>query len=95
MAKLFLKGLKLAIIFSVIIITSNSVKAQMECRSMLGAHLTPFKKNIPILWAIEGTMAPGIMTSPFTDSENTTLNGGMVLAALDFTILKKHNIYIE
>ncbi|MEA3496951.1 MAG: hypothetical protein U9R42_13075 [Bacteroidota bacterium] len=95
MTKSFLKGLKLAIIISIIIITSNSLKAQMECRSMLGAHLTPFKKDVPILWAIEGTMAPGLMTSPYANIDNTKLNGGMLLGALDFTFLKKHNFYIE
>ena len=58
MTKLFLKGLRLSVLISVAIIASNSAEAQMECRSMLGAHLTPFKKDVPILWAIEGTMAP-------------------------------------
>ena len=79
----------------IILITSQYVSAQMECRSMLGAHLTPFKKDVPILWAIEGTMAPGIMTSPFTDQDPTRLNGGMIIGALDFTIKKKHNLYFE
>ncbi|MCD4773730.1 MAG: hypothetical protein K8R41_10155 [Bacteroidales bacterium] len=95
MQKLFLKGLRLSILISVVIIISNSANAQMECRSMLGAHLTPFKKDIPILWAIEGTMAPGIMTSPYANIDNAKLNGGMLLGALDFTFLNKHNFYIE
>ncbi len=83
------------IVLSVIILLSQAVYSQMDCRSTLGAHLTPFHKDVPILWAIEGTMAPGIMTSPFIDTENTKLNGGMILGALDFTFVKNHNIYIE
>ena len=62
---------------------------------MLGAHLTPFKKDVPILWGVEGTMAPGVMTSPFVDKENTQLNGGMLLGALDIGFLKNNHIYIE
>ena len=71
MKKLFSKGLKTSILISLIVFASFSANAQMECRSMLGAHLTPFKKDVPILWAIEGTMAPGIMTSPYPDQEKT------------------------
>jgi len=78
------------------LISSQYASAQMDCRSMLGAHLTPFKKDIPILWAVEGTMAPGLMTSPFDTLDNTTLNGGMLLGALDFGFGKnKNHIYIE
>ena len=95
MQKLFLKGLKPLVLISVIILLTLSANAQMECRSMLGAHLTPFKKDVPILWALEGTMAPGIMTSPFANIDNTKLNGGMLLGALDFTFRKKHNFYVE
>ena len=62
---------------------------------MLGAHLTPFAKDFPVLWAVEGTMAPGMMTSPFPTKDNTQLNGGMLLAALDFQFKEKNHIYIE
>ena len=78
-----------------ILISGQFASAQMECRSMLGAHLTPFKKDVPILWAIEGTMAPGIMSSPFVDKDPTRLNGGMLIGALDFSFSKINNIYIE
>ena len=81
--------------FLLVMLVSNVAYAQMECRSTLGAHLTPFYKEVPILWAIEGTMAPGIMTSPYNSTDFTKLNGGMILAALDFTIAKKHNLYLE
>jgi hypothetical protein len=65
----------------------------MECRSTLGAHLTPFHKKAPILWAIEGTFAPGIISD--FDTEPAKIKGGMLIGALDFTFLKKNNIYIE
>lgn len=81
--------------FIIALLLTNAVFSQMDCRSTLGAHLTPFHKNVPILWAIEGTMAPGIMTSPYNDTDITKLNGGMILGALDFTILKKNNLYFE
>jgi len=80
----------------IILLNSITASAQMDCRSMLGAHLTPFKKDGSILWAVEGTMAPGIMTSPFDSLDNTKLNGGMLLAALDFGFgQNKHHIYVE
>jgi hypothetical protein len=82
-------------LFLVVMLISSVGYAQMDCRSTLGAHLTPFNKEIPILWAIEGTMAPGIMTSPYNSVDFTKLNGGMLLGALDFTIFKKHNFYLE
>ncbi len=77
------------------LMNNNKVEAQMDCRSMLGAHLTPFAKDFPVLWAIEGTMAPGLMTSPFPTKDNTQLNGGMILGALDFQFKNKNHIYIE
>ena len=86
----------LLIIVGFFVLNLNTAKAQMDCRSMLGAHLTPFKKDVPILWAVEGTMAPGIMTSPYDSLDNTKLNGGMLLAALDFGFgNNKNHIYIE
>jgi len=62
---------------------------------MLGAHLTPISDKIPVSWAIEGTMAPGLMTSPYDSLNNTKLNGGMLLAAIEYSINNKHSIYIE
>ena len=80
----------------IILLNILNASAQMDCRSMLGAHLTPFKKDVPILWAVEGTMAPGIMSSPYDSLDNTKLNGGMLLAALDFGFgNNKNHIYIE
>ncbi|MCK5855854.1 MAG: hypothetical protein KAG64_00085 [Bacteroidales bacterium] len=85
----------LTIVFGLFLITSTTAKAQMDCRSMLGAHLTSFKKDGALSWAIEGTMAPGLMTSPFPQKEKTMLNGGMMLGALDFQFKKKNHFYIE
>ena len=93
MTKLFLKVLKNLILSSLILVSALSANAQMECRSMLGGHLTPFHKDVPLLWAIEGTMAPGYMGD--FDQDPAILSGGMVLAALDLTIYKKHNFYVE
>ena len=67
----------------------------MECRSMIGAHLTPFGEKIPVSWAIEGTMAPGFMTSPFDDKDNEVLSGGMLLGALEFNFMENNHVYIE
>ncbi len=88
--KLIIVSLLATLLFS-----SSSVVAQMECRSMLGAHLTPISKSIPISWAIEGTMAPGMMTSPFDDKDNSKLNGGMLLGALEFNFATTNHIYLE
>ena len=84
----------LFLIFTIAIFGQS--KAQMECRSMLGAHLKPFKEGGSVLWAIEGTMAPGVMTSPYDSLDNTRLNGGMLLGALDFSFMNgKSHIYLE
>ncbi len=77
-------------------IAIGQAKAQMNCRSMLGAHLTPFKQDGTILWAVEGTMGPGMMTSPYDSLDKTKINGGMILAALDFGFMQnKSHIYVE
>lgn len=89
------KFLKILTFISLSLFVSFSANAQMECRSTLAAHLTPFHEKIPIYWAIEGTMAPGIMTSPYNNTDKTKLNGGMILGALDFSISKKHSFYLE
>ena len=85
----------ISIFIGIMLLGSYQANAQMECRSMIGAHLTPINEKIPISWAIEGTMAPGFMTSPWDDKDNTKLNGGMLLGALEFNLSKKSNIYIE
>ncbi len=94
MTKLFLKVLKSSILISIFVFNITNSKAQMHCRSTLGGHLTPFHEKVPLLWAIEGTMAPGIMSSLQDDDEPAMLNGGMLIGALDLTI-KKHTFYVE
>ena len=71
MAKLNLNLTSKLIALFVAVLLSQLAYSQMDCRSTLGAHLTPFHKDVPILWAIEGTMAPGIMTSPYNDTDIT------------------------
>ncbi len=93
MTKLFLKVSKNLILSSLILVSALSANAQMECRSTLGGHLTPFHKDVPLLWAVEGTMAPGYMGD--FDADPAILSGGMVIGALDLTIYKKHNFYAE
>jgi len=92
--KQFLKILRSTILIGILALGYTSANAQMHCRSTLGGHLTPFTKKFPLLWAIEGTMAPGIMTSPLDDGDPAMLNGGMILGALDYTV-KKHSFYVE
>ena len=94
MTKLLLRVLRGSMLISILTLSFSTSNAQMHCRSTLGGHLTPFHKEFPLLWAVEGTMAPGIMTSPFDDGDPAKLNGGMLIGALDLTI-KKHTFYVE
>ena len=75
------------IFITVLSLQMNTASAQPECRSMLGAHLTPFHKKIPLSWAIEETFAQGWMTD-----RNITNN--LLYLGLDFTH-KSHNVYFE
>ncbi len=85
---------KILFLLAIIFAYANTSNAQMDCRSMLGAHLTPIKKDAHLLWGIEATMAPGIMTSPYDSLDKTQLNGGMILAAFDYEFGKqKHHFY--
>ena len=93
MTKLLLRVLRSTMLISILALSFSTSNAQMHCRSTLGGHLTPFQKEFPLLWAVEGTMAPGIMTSPFDDGDPAKLNGGMLLGALDLTI-KKHTFWL-
>lgn len=86
--------IRITLLLSFLLFSFTNIKAQMHCRSTLGGHLTPFHKEVPLLWAVEGTMAPGIMTSPTTGEDPAKLSGGMLIGALDYTV-KKHTFYIE
>ena len=76
------------IFVAVQIMGGTKLHAQLECRSTLASHLTEIHKNLPLLWALEGTFAPGVMNGEM-------LNGGMVLGALNIAPLDHHSIYIE
>ena len=96
MTKLFSKVLKGSILISsLFLLTHMNVTAQMHCRSELAGHLTPFTEKVPLLWAVEGTMAPGIITKRRDGEDPARISGGMLLAALDFSFLKNSNVYIE
>ncbi|MFH2094512.1 MAG: hypothetical protein ABIJ16_02335 [Bacteroidota bacterium] len=75
------------ILAAIIILSSSMAFTQWECRSKLGAHLKPFKKDFPLLWAIEQTSGHGYMN----DRNITNL---MVFAGLDYSF-KKNQFYIE
>jgi len=83
------------LILVIVLFSSSFVNAQMECRSTLGAHLSPLYKDAPLSWAVEGTVAPGLMTSPYDSAKNATLNGGMFLAALNYSFNKRTSFYVE
>jgi len=89
-----IQKIRITLLLSILLFGFTNINAQMHCRSTLGGHLTPFHKKVPLLWAVEGTMAPGIMTSPITGEDPAMLNGGMLIGALDFTT-KKHTFYVE
>jgi len=96
MTKSSLKVLRRSILVSslVLFIFSN-IFGQMHCRSELAGHLTPFSSKVPLLWAVEGTMAPGIISSRKEGEDPAKITGGMLLGALDFSFLKNNNFYIE
>jgi len=83
------------LILVIVLFSSSFVNAQMECRSTLGAHLSPLYKDAPLSWAVEGTVAPGLMTSPYDSAKNATLNGGMFLVALNYSFNKRTSFYVE
>ena len=94
MTKLFLKALRSLILVSILAFSYTNLNAQMHCRSTLGGYLTPFHQDFPLLWAVEGTMAPGMMTSTAEGTDPAKLNGGMLLGALDYTF-NNHSFYVE
>ncbi len=85
---------KALILISLITLLAGKANSQMHCRSILGSHLTPFQQDLPLYWAIEGTMAPGVMSSQ-GDGDNAKLNGGMVIGALDYAFSNQHSLYAE
>lgn len=76
-------------IFTLLIIAQQVGFAQPECRSVLGAHLKPLSKNIPVNWAGELTLSPGLMRDRF-------IFNGMTFLGLEYlSASMKHQIYFE
>ena len=67
---------------------SVSGYSQWVCRSKLGAHLKPFKKDFPLLWAAEITVGHGYMT------DERQITNTMTFASLDYS-WKNHQFYFE
>jgi len=67
--------------------SATPAHAQMECRTTLGAHMTPIF-GTDHLWAIEATLAPGVIT-------DYRIQGGMLLGAVDFSLWDHSNLYLE
>lgn len=83
--KLIVKAL---IVFNLFLFSLNTY-AQPECRSILGAHITPVGNDSVMSWAGELTTVPVYMTNRFAD--NT-----MLFIGADFTDKsKKHSLYLE
>ena len=89
------QSIKKVLIGGILVFSTFTANAQMDCRSMLGAHLTPVTENSNISWGVEGTVAPGIMTSPYENGKSTTIGGGMLIGAMDFSFLNNHSFYVE
>jgi len=79
---------KLKILVILFLFISISGYSQWVCRSKLGAHLKPFKKDFPLLWAAEITLGHGYMT------DERQITNAMMFATLDYS-WKKHQIYVE
>lgn len=80
------KKFNILLIFSLFL--SLSSYGQWVCRSKLGAHLKPIKKDFPLLWAAEVTLGHGYM------SDDRAITNAMIFATLDYS-WKKNQIYIE
>lgn len=78
---------KTSAVFLISLLLSNSAFAQFDCRSILGAHLTPIKKEVPLYWGIEGIGSYGKMID--REIVNAMLFGGL---EYDFG---KSRIYVE
>lgn len=88
MTRLNFTHVKNILIVFTLLVGINTTHAQRECRSILGAHLTPIVKDSPLLWAVEGTMSPGKMT-------DRKLKSGMAIGALNYTWTKHLQTYVE
>lgn len=63
--------------------------AQLDCRSIMGAYITPFRDSSRFAWGAELTLAPGVL-------RDRTIFNTLAIAGLDYTSYnKKHNFYFE
>jgi len=76
------------ILFIIALFISISSYGQWTCRSKMGAHLKPFKKDFPLLWSAEITFGHGYMT------DDRLITNAMMFASFDYS-WKKHQIYFE
>lgn len=77
------------IILAFFTLAINTVEAQHECRSALGAHFKPISENLPINWATEIVLMPGAMSDRF-------IFNGMAIAGLEYYSKSlKHQFYFE
>ncbi|MCD4813050.1 hypothetical protein K8S19_05105 [bacterium] len=88
MLKLKCKNLSRLILLGLVLGLAVNANAKRECRSILGAHLTPVMEKSSLLWAIEGTMGPGRIGDKM-------ITGGMLLGALNYTFFSSHQLYLE
>ncbi len=76
------------ILIFVLLFSVTQTYGQWTCRSKLGSHLKPFKKDFPLLWAGEVTLGHGYM------SDDRVITNAMIFATLDYS-WKKHQFYLE
>lgn len=80
---------KIATILVSLLLFQNHGKAQPECRSVLGAHLKPIVKSLPVNWATEITLSPGAMA-------DRQIFNGMAYLGLEYVSKSmKHQLYFE
>ena len=80
---------KLIVVAFALLFSIPELTAQPECRSTLGAYLKPVSEKLPLNWATELTLSPGIM------SDRQIFNGMAYLGLGYFTKSNKHQVYFE
>ncbi|MFC2131118.1 hypothetical protein ACFLSQ_06755 [Bacteroidota bacterium] len=88
MTKCFTSMKILTVLFMILILASVKINAQWDCRSMLGAHLSPLYEKAPVSWAGEITMASGLL-----DGHRVT--NSLLIFGIDFDFGSGHQMYLE
>lgn len=81
--------IKFLIFAFALFVFASEVNAQADCRSAMGAYLKPVSDNIPLHWAAELTLSPGIM------SDRQIFNGMAYLGLGYFSKSNLHQFYFE